>query len=97
MGSSIYQMGYQTAWGRSALGGGAMVELDTLSQALNEVRGRALHRLAEEARHVGADAVVGVETRAGESDLGGAAGSSRSSTWCSAPPCAARAPAASSR
>ncbi len=38
------------------------------------MRGRALHRLAEEARHVGADAVVGVETRAGESELGGGAG-----------------------
>ena len=44
-------------------------ELDSLSEALNEVRGRALVRLAEEARHVGADAVVGVQTRAGESQL----------------------------
>ncbi len=43
--------------------------MDTLSQALNEVRGRALVRLGEEARHVGADAVVGVQTRAGESQL----------------------------
>jgi uncharacterized protein YbjQ (UPF0145 family) len=71
MGSSIYQMGYQGAWGATSFGGSALVELDSLSQALNEVRGRALNRLAEEARHVGADAVVGVETRAGESDLGG--------------------------
>jgi uncharacterized protein YbjQ (UPF0145 family) len=51
-----------------------MIELDTLSQALNEVRERALHRLAEEARQIGADAVVGVETRAGESELGGGGG-----------------------
>ncbi len=76
MGSSIYQMGYQSAWGQTEGGydpyGTMMFELDTLSQALNEVRGRALNRLAEEARLLGADAVVGVETRAGESELGGA-------------------------
>jgi uncharacterized protein YbjQ (UPF0145 family) len=52
-----------------------MVELDTLSQALNEVRTRALDRLAEEALRIDADAVVGVETRAGESELGSGAGS----------------------
>jgi len=76
MGSSIYQMGYQSAWGQmqGGYGGGAMIELDTLSQALNEVRERALHRLAEEAHQIGADAVVGVETRAGESELGGGGG-----------------------
>jgi uncharacterized protein YbjQ (UPF0145 family) len=70
MGSSIYQMGYQGAWGGMGYGGRAvLMELDSLSQALNEVRGRALVRLAEEARHVGADAVVGVQTRSGESEL----------------------------
>jgi uncharacterized protein YbjQ (UPF0145 family) len=78
MGSSIYQMGYQSSWGQPEGGydpyGTSMFELDSLSQALNEVRGRALNRLAEEARHVGADAVVGVETRAGESELGAGAG-----------------------
>jgi uncharacterized protein YbjQ (UPF0145 family) len=74
MGSSIYQMGYQGAWGATSFGGSALVELDSLSEALNEVRGRALGRLAEEARQIGADAVVGVETRAGESELGGGAG-----------------------
>jgi uncharacterized protein YbjQ (UPF0145 family) len=78
MGSSIYQMGYQSAWGQPAGGydpyGSSMFELQTLSEALNEVRGRALVRLAEEAQHVGADAVVGVETRAGESELGSGAG-----------------------
>jgi uncharacterized protein YbjQ (UPF0145 family) len=74
MGSSIYQMGYQGAWGATSFGGSALVELDSLSQALNEVRGRALGRLAEEARQIGADAVVGVETRAGESELGSGAG-----------------------
>lgn len=78
MGSSIYQMGYQEAWGPGAGGydpfGTFMFELDTLSQALNEVRTRALDRLAEEALRIDADAVVGVETRAGESELGSGAG-----------------------
>ncbi len=74
MGSSIYQMGYQSSWGATGFGGMGLIELDTLSQALNEVRTRALDRLGQEARHVGADAVVGVETRAGESDLGSGAG-----------------------
>jgi uncharacterized protein YbjQ (UPF0145 family) len=69
MGSSIYQMGYQSSWGAGGYGGAVLFELDSLSQALNEVRGRALTRLAEEAHHVGADAVVGVQTRAGESQL----------------------------
>jgi uncharacterized protein YbjQ (UPF0145 family) len=74
MGSSIYQMGYQGAWGqgewgRMGLAQTYMTELGTLSRALNEVRTRALGRLAEEAMHVGADAVVEVDTRAGESSL----------------------------
>jgi uncharacterized protein YbjQ (UPF0145 family) len=74
MGSSIYQMGYQGAWGQGEWGGMGlaqtyMVELTTLSRALNEVRTRALGRLAEEAKHVGADAVVEVNTRSGESSL----------------------------
>jgi uncharacterized protein YbjQ (UPF0145 family) len=73
MGSSIYQMGYQSSWGQMEGGydptGANMFELNTLSQALNEVRSRALGRLAEEAKHVGADAVVEVNTRAGESSL----------------------------
>ena len=76
MGCSIYQMGYQGAWGGEWGGVGGMglaqtymIELDTLSRALNEVRTRALGRMAEEAMHVGADAVVEVNTRAGESSL----------------------------
>jgi uncharacterized protein YbjQ (UPF0145 family) len=73
MGSSIYQMGYQSSWGQPEGGydpGGAnMFELTTLAEALNEVRSRALRRLAEEAQHVGADAVVEVSTNAGESSL----------------------------
>ncbi|HEY3960807.1 MAG TPA: heavy metal-binding domain-containing protein [Solirubrobacteraceae bacterium] len=73
MGSSIYQMGYQSTWG-AGYGATILFELDSLSQALNEVRGRALMRLGEEARLLSADAVVGVETRAGESALGSGAG-----------------------
>ncbi len=69
MGSSIYQVGYQASFGSGRFGGTVLFELDSLSEALNEVRGRALTRLGEEARHVGADAVVGVQTRAGESQL----------------------------
>jgi uncharacterized protein YbjQ (UPF0145 family) len=77
MGSSIYQMGYQGAWGQPGSWGGLgvgstfMIELETFSQALNHVRARALDRLAQEATLVGADAVIEVETRAGESALEG--------------------------
>jgi uncharacterized protein YbjQ (UPF0145 family) len=64
MGSSIYQVGYSstlpTGWA-----GGFMFELDALSQAWNEVRDRAFSRLAQEAEHVGADAVVGVQISSG--------------------------------
>jgi uncharacterized protein YbjQ (UPF0145 family) len=67
MGSSIYQVGYQnTPWPMSA--GGFMFELNFLSDAWNEVRRRALNRLALEAGHVGADAVVGVDLRTGAHD-----------------------------
>jgi uncharacterized protein YbjQ (UPF0145 family) len=68
MGSSIYQVGYQSSPWSSMVGGSFMFELETLSEAWNEVRRRALNRLAEEAGHVGADAVVGVELRTGEHD-----------------------------
>jgi uncharacterized protein YbjQ (UPF0145 family) len=62
MGSSIYQVGYQnTPWPLGA--GGFMFEVNVISDAWNEVRRRALNRLAEEAGHLGADAVVGVELR----------------------------------
>jgi len=69
MGSSIYQVGYQATPWPSSFGGGLMFELQTLSEAWNEVRGRALHRLAEEAAHVEADSVVGVELRTGAHDF----------------------------
>jgi uncharacterized protein YbjQ (UPF0145 family) len=68
MGSSIYQVGYQATPWPSAMGGSFMFEMEALSQAWNEVRGLALGRLSQEASHVGADAVVGVELRTGEHD-----------------------------
>jgi uncharacterized protein YbjQ (UPF0145 family) len=68
MGSSIYQVGYQYSPWPAGMGGSFMFEMEALSQAWNEVRERALSRLAQEAGHVGADAVIGVELRSGEHD-----------------------------
>lgn len=45
-------------------------ELDVLTAAWNLARRRALDRLAEEALHVGADAVVGVRLQRGDHDFG---------------------------
>jgi uncharacterized protein YbjQ (UPF0145 family) len=45
-------------------------ELDTLSDAWNLARRRAIDRLTEEALHVGADAVVGVHLHRSDHDLG---------------------------
>ena len=77
MGSSIYQVGYQQSVGWMGPGAGAVfpaagvvTELDTLTNAWNEARQRALHRLAREAQEVGADAVIGVDVRAGARDFG---------------------------
>ncbi len=63
MGSSIYQVGYQGSTWPMMMGGSVLTELTTLSDAWNEVRRRALNRLALEAAHAGADAVVGVQLR----------------------------------
>lgn len=68
MGSAIYQVGYQATPWPSGMGGGFMFEMEALSQAWNEVRALALGRLAQEASHVDADAIVGVELRTGEHD-----------------------------
>jgi uncharacterized protein YbjQ (UPF0145 family) len=68
MGSSIYQVGYQYSPWPTGMGGSFMFEMEALSEAWNEVRGRALDRLAQEAGHVGADAVIGVDLRTGEHD-----------------------------
>jgi uncharacterized protein YbjQ (UPF0145 family) len=68
MGSSIYQVGYQNTPWQSTMGGGYMFEMQALSEGWNEVRERALHRLALEAGHVGADAVIGVDLQTGAHD-----------------------------
>jgi uncharacterized protein YbjQ (UPF0145 family) len=69
MGSSIYQMGYQgVGFGGMMMSGSILTELGTISQAWNEVRRLALNRLEQEARHAGADAVIGVQTRTGAHD-----------------------------
>jgi uncharacterized protein YbjQ (UPF0145 family) len=63
MGSSIYQVGYQPATWPMMMGGGVITELQTLSEAWNEARRRALNRLELEARAAGAHAVVGVKVQ----------------------------------
>ncbi len=65
MGSSIYQVGWESAQWPSTWGGGMMFELQTLSDAWNKVRELALKRLAREASRSGADAVIGVDMRTG--------------------------------
>jgi uncharacterized protein YbjQ (UPF0145 family) len=74
MGSCIYQIGYQPPAFRGLLGGVVLSELDTISQAWNEARDRALARLAQEATLLGAAAVVGIEVRSGTADIAEAGG-----------------------
>ncbi len=67
MGSSIYHVGWQyLPWPQ--WGGSVSCELDAVSHAWDQARRRSLDRLTEEARLVGADAVVGVRVRRGEHD-----------------------------
>jgi len=74
MGSCFYNVGWQWMPGSSSYGWGTTyaqgetVELDTQTQAWNDARQRALARLVEEAKLVGADAVVGVRLQRGEFD-----------------------------
>lgn len=67
MGSSIYHVGWQQSPGGWAgwQAGGLSQELTMLSEAWNEARGRAFGRLEQEARMLGADAVVGVQLTTG--------------------------------
>lgn len=69
MGSSIYQVGGYAGVLPSAYAGGFMYELDALSGAWNEARDRAFRRLAIEADHLGADAVVGVQISKGQREF----------------------------
>jgi uncharacterized protein YbjQ (UPF0145 family) len=69
MGSCFYQVGWQYSYGASySWDGSALEELKVLTQAWNQARGLALSRMAQEASHIGADAVVGVHLRRGEHD-----------------------------
>src|SRR5271167_2795690 len=62
MGSSIYQVGWQTTYYN------VPTEVRVLSDAYNECRRLALNRLAEEAQLCDADAVVGVRIDQGAHD-----------------------------
>jgi uncharacterized protein YbjQ (UPF0145 family) len=69
MGSSIYRIGWQQrpgAWGMQM--GGVSQELSVVSEAWNIARLRAFGRLEQEAKLVGADAVVGVRLKVGQHD-----------------------------
>ena len=67
MGGSIHQVGYQFLPG-GWYGEQVACELDAITHAWDQARRRSLDRLAEEARDLGADAVVGVRVQRGEHD-----------------------------
>lgn len=69
MGSCVYQVGWQ--YTRELIysrGLSLYQELDVITEAFNEARGRALSRMSQEAQLAGADAVVGVRLRNGRYD-----------------------------
>lgn len=69
MGSSVYHVGWQNQWfGSSWRAQGRTEELTVLSEAWNDSRSRALARLEQEARLVGAHVVVDVTMRRGDHD-----------------------------
>jgi len=69
MGSSIYHVGWQQRPGAWAMQmGGTSQELTVVSEAWNTARLRAFGRLEQEAKLVGADAVVGVRLQIGQHD-----------------------------
>ena len=69
MGSSIYHVGWQQSPGGWGLQLGALSqELTVVSEAWNTARLRAFARLEQEAKLVGADAVVGVRLTIGRHD-----------------------------
>jgi len=75
MGSCFYNVGWQWLPGSAGFGGwgmtyaqGETIELETQTEAWNEARRLALTRLSEEAKRVGADAVVGVRLQRGAFD-----------------------------
>ena len=69
MGSSIYHVGWQQRPGTWGMQTGAISqELTVVSEAWNSARLRAFARLEQEAKLVGADAVVGVRLTVGQHD-----------------------------
>jgi uncharacterized protein YbjQ (UPF0145 family) len=70
MGSSIYHVGWQQRPGSFGgwQPGGVSQELTVVSEAWNTARLRAFARLEQEAKLVGADAVVGVHLTKGQHD-----------------------------
>ena len=68
LGASVYQVGWQNLPWSGSWGGGLIYELEVISAAWEEARRRAIDRLAEEARHLGADLVVGVRLHRGTHD-----------------------------
>jgi uncharacterized protein YbjQ (UPF0145 family) len=68
LGASVHQVGWQNLPWSASWGGGLICELDVIGAAWEEARRRAFDRLAEEARHLGADLVVGVRLHRGVHD-----------------------------
>ena len=68
MGSCIYQVGWQYMAGGYGWDGSIFGELGVVTEAWNDARSRALHRMAQEASLAGGNAVVGVDLQRGEHD-----------------------------
>jgi uncharacterized protein YbjQ (UPF0145 family) len=71
MGSCVYHASVQTSWVSTGLGvqPGSIVPAPVISKPWNGARKTALQRLTMEAEQCGADAVVGVHLRRGESEF----------------------------
>jgi uncharacterized protein YbjQ (UPF0145 family) len=68
LGASVHQVGWQNLPWSASWGDGLIFELDVISSAWEEARRLAFGRLAEEARHLKADLVVGVRLHRGSYD-----------------------------
>jgi uncharacterized protein YbjQ (UPF0145 family) len=68
MGASVHQVGWQYLPPSAQWGGEVFCPLSAVMQAWDDARRRAFARMTEEARSVGADAVVGVTLKRGDHD-----------------------------